>query len=425
MNDFARQIKGKRVLVFGLGRQGGGQGDADWLAQHGATVKVSDQDRTLVPAGQQREDIDWAEIIIKNPGVADAHPDLLYANSLGKPVLTSIAVFVKYAAVPIIGVTGTRGKSTTTALITSLLNQAFPGKIITGGNIPGTSGLSLFDQEEGKQYAVLELSSFQLHNFHALKVSPTLAVITNLYPDHLNRYPDMESYRLDKTAIVAYQRPSDVTLVNADNAGALAIAAGSPGQLIRYSAQEVAGWPSLLPGSHNRENLAAMAGVGRVLGLQEALARRVAAEFTGLPFRQEVIREVNGVTYINDTTASTPVAAIKAIEAQTKPTILICGGASKNLPTDNLVRAIVTSPQINSVIILGSKDIPDFVGELTSQAKSKVLDQVSSMTEAIHLAQAHAKRGSVVLLSPGFSSFDLFNNEFERGTQFNAAVKAL
>lgn len=425
MNNFTDQVKGKKVLIFGLGRQGGGQGDADWLQAQGAEVRLSDQDLTLVQRGQPREDLAWSDLVIKNPGVPDDHPHLRYARELGKPVFTSIAIYVKYASIPVLGVTGTRGKSTTTALITTLLERVYPGQILTGGNIPGTSGLSLFTSEQGKKYAVLELSSFQLHNFHELKCSPPLAVVTNLYPDHLNRYPDMTAYRRDKEAILLYQSPSDVALVNADNPGAVLIGQSAPGRLETFTASDVSSWSTPLPGLHNRENLAAMFAVAKILKIPESVCREVAAQFRGLPFRQEIVRVNRGVTYINDTTATTPTAAIKALEAQTKPTILICGGASKNLPDSALVESIVSASAVKHIVILGSREIPLFVTALKERAGAKIIGQVMGMGEAVKLAAAHAQPDWTVLLSPGFASFDLFANEFDRGRQFNDAVRAL
>ena len=425
MNEFVDALVGKKVLVFGVGRQGGGAGDAQFLQNHGAIVRLSDRDTTLCPEGQTEKQIDWAELIIKNPGVPDDSSLLARARSQGKSVLTSIAVFVKYASVPVIGITGTRGKSTTTALITHLLNHCFPGQILTGGNIPGKSGLSLFDSQGGKKYAVLELSSFQLHNFHELKVSPRIAVITNLYPDHLNRYPDMASYQHDKEAICRYQTLDNYCLYNADNPGSISISASSLATKLAYSARWVADWTTQLPGTHNRENISATWALGQILKLDEDVVRQAVASFVGLPFRQEIVREVNGVTYINDTTATTPTATLKAIEAQTQPTILICGGASKNLPTHTLVDSIAQTDKIASVILLGSAGIPEFTSSLKKAAGDKILGQVNSMSAAVALAVKHARPRSRVLLSPGFASFDLFQNEFDRGRQFNDAVSEL
>lgn len=425
MNAFVEEIKGKKVLVFGLGRQGGGAGDALWLEKHGAIVRLSDKDTTLVSEGQTKEQIDWADLIIKNPGVPDDHELILYAQSLGKPVYTSIALFVKYCGIKTIGVTGTRGKSTTVALITTLLEAAYPGAVISGGNIAGTSCLSLFDQLGGKQYAVLELSSFQLHNFHDLKVSPSIAILTNLYPDHLNRYRDMLAYQHDKEAICAYQQPTDMTLYNRDNPGALAISSAATGQKIAYSAADAAGFTTQLPGLHNRENIAAAVALANALQLDMTMVKQVVADFTGVPSRQEVRAVKGGVTYINDTTATTPVAAIKALQAATGPTIWITGGDTKNLPFTELIDEVKNNVQLKQIVILGSQHIPGYVAALKQVAGDKILGTATSMQAAVDLARSAAISGDTVLLSPGFASFDLFKNEFDRGDQFNELVRKI
>ncbi len=425
MNTFESVIAGKKVLVFGVGRQGGGTGDAKWLEQHGAIVKLSDRDVSIVPEGQTKAQIDWADLIIKNPGVPDENDLILYAKSLDKPVLTSIAVFVKYSNVKTIGVTGTRGKSTTVALISAMLEKAYPNQVVTGGNIPGTSGLSLFDQLEGKSFVVLELSSFQLHNFHELKVSPNIAVITNLYPDHLNRYPSMAEYARDKQAIVMYQSQTDFTLFNRDNQGAFTIAQVSSGQVSDYGTTDVAGWQTSLPGLHNRENIAAMSALGTMLGIDRAIPQQTAKEFVGVPFRQQVVAQVKGVTYINDTTATTPTAAIKALQAATTPTIWITGGDTKNLPYDELIKEVESNPHLKNIVILGSKNIPAYTQALAQSAQAKILGTAMNMAEALALAGSVTKEGDAILLSPGFASFDLFQNEFDRGRQFNETVQDL
>jgi len=397
--------KDKKVLVFGLGRQGGGSGDAKWLKQHGAIVKISDKDLSLCPEGQTKDQIDWAEIIIKNPGVSDDHELILYAKSKGIPVFTSIALFVKNSPIKTIGVTGTRGKSTTVALITAILEKAYPGRILSGGNIPGTSCLSLFDQVEDKKYAVLELSSFQLHNFHDLQISPNYALLTNIYPDHLNRYPDMASYIRDKQAIYLYQKPGDY--------------------YFEYpKAQTVSDWETSLPGIHNRQNIAGAWSLLSHLGIAESTARQVVTEFSGLPFRLETIATIAGVTYINDTTATTPTAAAKALEAASAPTIWITGGDTKGLPFDQLLSEIERNPHLKKIVILGSKNIPAYTEALTQLTGDKILGTAPTMPDAVKLARDSAEPGDVILLSPGFASFDLFQNEFDRGRQFNQVVQS-
>ncbi len=422
MTNFIEEISGKRVLVFGVGRQGGGKGDAEWLQRHGAIVRLSDKDLSLVPDGQTEEQIDWSEIIIKNPGVSDSHELIVYAKSKGIPVYTSIALFVKYGGIKTVGITGTRGKSTTVALITALLDSAFPGKVISGGNIAGTSCLALFDKVKDKDFAVLELSSFQLHNFHDLKVSPNISVITNLYPDHLNRYGSMADYEYDKKAICAYQSQDDLCLYNEDNPGAVAIAQISSGKKLGYTAKNVKDWETNLPGNHNLENIAAMAAVASVLKIDEDFSKKVVSEFVGLPFRQELIETIDGVRYVNDTTSTTPTAAIKALQASTTPIVWITGGDSKKLPYDELIEEVRRNSQLQKIIILGSKNIPEYVASLEGVAGQKIVGTTSSMDEALDLARSVSRPGDTILLSPGFSSFDLFQNEFDRGRKFNEVV---
>lgn len=425
MNKFESEIQGKKVLIFGLGRQGGGTGDAEWLKSHGANVRISDRDLTLCPEGQTKEQIEWADIIIKNPGVPDDHELIIYGQSLKKPIYTSIAVFVKHTQIITIGVTGTRGKSTTVALITAVLEAAYPGKIVSGGNIAGTSCLSLFDQLENKLYAVLELSSFQLHNFHDLEVSPNISLVTNLYPDHLNRYPDIDSYQKDKEAICKYQDASDLCIYNEANAGATSIASLSPATKISYNATTVLDWETNLPGLHNRENIAAMWAIAKALNIDENIARQVVKDFAGLPFRQELIKVIDGVSYINDTTSTTPTASIKALQASASSTIWITGGDTKKLPFTELIKEVENNKNLKSIIILGSKNISDYTDELKRVAGPKIVGNVFSMNDAITLARKVAVAGDNVLLSPGFASFDLFQNEFDRGRQFNEIVRAL
>jgi UDP-N-acetylmuramoylalanine--D-glutamate ligase len=249
INDY---LKDKKILVFGIGRQGGGLGDANYLANNGYQVRATDMltrdelshsDSDYAPnlelslGGHLESDIDWCDLVLKNPGVPDDHPLILRAKSKGVAVVTSIALFTKYSPIKTIGITGTRGKTTTTTLIYNILNAAYPNQVLLGGNLPGHSGLSLFEECDNKRYAILELSSFQLHSFHDLRVSPTYSVVTNLYPDHLNRYPDMDSYRHDKEAIVLYQASPGFTVYNSENEGSVQIADISPVTKYPYHSQ--------------------------------------------------------------------------------------------------------------------------------------------------------------------------------------------
>jgi len=434
-------FSGQKVLVFGLGLQGGGVGDALWLADKGAKVRVTDQKPAAaltaslckIPStistslgGHREEDIHWADLIIKNPGVPSEQPLLKLARSLGKPIYTSIALVVEAARDKTIGITGTRGKSTTTELTSLFLNVLYPGQVLRGGNIPGISPLSLLDQVSSARYLVLELSSFQLAGFHDLHLSPHFSLFTNLYPDHLNRYPDMTAYALDKTAIFAYQKSGDYLFVNADNQPALELTSRAPGQVIKFSAAAVpSSWHTPLLGIHHRENIAAVYALARTLQLDLEVLKQVVATFSGLPFRHELVRELHGVRYYNDTTATSPTATLKALAADPSPKIVIVGGAAKNLPTDTLVTALATDPMVKAIVILGSRDLLSFTQALYARCPGRIAGKLDNMSAAVQQAASLAKRGDSVLLSPGFASFDLFANEFDRGRQFNQAVAAL
>lgn len=437
IHDF---LKNKKILVFGLGRQGGGLGDANYLAQHGYRVRATDlltlDTLGIAPAalhpgvelslgGHTQADIDWADLILKNPAVPDEHPLVQRAQAQNKIVATAIALFVKFSPIPTIGITGTRGKTTTTHLIYQILNHAYPDSILLGGNLPDTSGLALFDLLEGKKFAVLELSSFQLHSFHDLAVSPTYSVITNLYPDHLNRYSNMESYRLDKEAIVAYQVPPGFTVYNQENEGSRQIAMRSPVDQHPANSSMASAYSTRLPGEHNLSNLALALTLCHKLGIPESHLKEAVSKFGGVPFRLELIRTHRGIKYVNDTTATTPTAALAALRATSTPTILICGGESKNLPQTEFIDEINNNERVKKVILLGSRRLPEFVNALKAAHPPKIVGQVDSMQEAVALAQTLAQAGDTVLLSPGFASFDLFQNEFDRGRQFNDCVRSL
>ncbi len=440
MTSFSDTIRDRHVLIFGLGLQGGALGDARYCVKHGAEVRVTDKKSAgelssslqhlppgveLSLGGHSRADIEWADIVLVNPGVPETVPEIAYAKERGLPLYNRTALFVQHAGIPVIGVTGTRGKSTTTELIYRILDSAYPGRILRGGNIPGISDLELLDECAGKEYAVLELSSFQLHYFHREHLSSHVAVITNLYPDHLNRYPSLAEYAKDKQAICAYQSPSDICIFNCENSGAVAIAGYGKGKKIPFRKTDAVGWDSQLPGAHNQENLAAAAALAKALGLDVKKAKVAVAKFTGLPFRQEIVREVDGVTYTNDTTSTTPTATVKAIQAATRPLVLIFGGDTKGLPYDELMEAIKKSQKIQKIIILGSRNIPEAVAALTAIAKDRIVGTAHSMEAAVKLAKSVSRPGWDVLLSPGFASFDLFENEFDRGRKFNAAVAKL
>lgn len=434
-------VKHKKVLIFGLGLQGGGVGDALWLHRHKAEVRVTDlkspsqlapslaklpTDITTTLGRHQDSDIDWADLIIKNPGVPNDHPQLLYARQRQVPVYTSIALVVQALRDKTIGITGTRGKTTTTELIYALLSSAYPNQVLRGGNLAGTSAFALLDSAVSAKYLVLELSSFQLAGLHDLHTSPKIAVLTNIFPDHLNRYPSMTEYAHDKSAIFAYHNSRDLLFFNRDNQSARDLAQKAPSRKLPFSAGDLpADWKLCLPGQHNRTNAAAAYLLANELGLDPDKSQVIIQNFRSIPYRLETVAELNNIRFINDTTSTTPIATMVAIKAMDRPTILIIGGDNKNLPFDELILLLSASPQIKHIIVLGSKNIPAFVHSLAQAVPDKIHTQVFSMHEAVEEAIQIAKPGDSILLSPGFASFDLFDNEFDRGRQFNQAISSL
>lgn len=429
----------RKVLIFGLGLQGGGVADALTALSFGAKVRVTDlktatqlqSSLAKLPSqietslrGHKPEDIEWADLIIQNPAVPFDQPLIQLAHQLKKPVYGSAALYLQTTSLPVIGITGTRGKSTTTNLIYYLLNHFYPNKVLLGGNLPDKSPLQLINQEQDKRYAVLELSSFQLHFCHSLKVSPHLAVVTNIYPDHLNRYPDMETYIQDKLALVKYQQKSDHAILNQNDSYSSLFARNTSAQVHYFT---YANLKTSLIGSHNQANLAAALKVAEILNLPLSKTKEILSQFRGLPFRLERVGEKRGITFINDTTSTTPIATITAIKAMSQPFVLIVGGSSKNLPLNDLIKTICKTSSLKKIVILGSYQNPEFVQQLYQTCPQKIIAQVKSMQAAVSLAFKHAQSSKIktVLLSPGFASFDLFKNEFDRGRQFNELVAKL
>lgn len=432
-------FRGKNILVFGLGLNGGGLGDSLFSETHGAIVRVTDLKseeklaetvRSLPESieksfgGHIKSDIEWADMIIRNPAVREDNQFILYAKKLGKPVVVSAALYLKYSTLKIIGITGTKGKTTTTTILGSILEAAFPGKILIGGNLSGTSLLQLLDQEDGeKKYSILELSSFQLAGLRDNNISPGISVITNIYQDHLDRYNNMQEYINDKLLIVKNQTKTDYTVLNKNN---------KYSSIFKDTTKAQVQWFDLwrgkigVEGDHNRSNAAAASKVAQILGVNEDVITESIKTFTGLSYRLERIGTYAGVDYINDTTSTTPIATVVALNSLKQPIIIILGGATKNLSLKILKDALLNNTFLKSIIILGGVHNNQLLEMLENNKISPlIISRVMSMKEAVSIASRSASSGDTVLLSPGFASFDLFNNEFNRGDQFNKEVNKL
>lgn len=436
--------KGKKVLVFGLGLNQGGVGSAKFFAMRGAQVKVTDlksadvlkpsinqlkdfPDITYTLGEHKFEDIDWADLIIKNPAVKPGNQYIDYALKQGKQVKMDMDIFLEFVnPSQIIGVTGTKGKSTTASLIHQVLKDA--GKnVILAGNI-GKSVLNTTAHVNSQTLIVLEISSFQLESFDAKKVSPKWAVITNITPDHLNYYNTMDEYIKAKKIIGKYQTKEDYLFLRKD-----ALIATKPdflkdlkGKIIYFSKDDLPkNFKPHLMGEHNLENMAAALAVGSTFGLDKKTILDVISKFKGIPFRMELIKKWHGIKIYNDTTATSPEAGIQAI--QTFPgCILICGGMNKGMEYTEY--ANVVSKNVKKVFFLEGDSTDIILQSLQSRAHRgrsnlKTYGPYNDLKKLLKDVKNIVHSGDTILFSPAATSFNLFQNEFDRGRKFNEVVK--
>ncbi len=400
-------FKDKKVVIMGLGLHGGGVGSAKFFVKQGAKVLVTDlrSRKELEPSfkklksginrdypkfvlGRHRkEDFINADLIIRNPGVPRESIYLKIAKKNNIPVKTDIDIFFDLYKGKIIGITGTKGKSTVATLIYLLLKKKYP-KVFLAGNI----GVSPLDIISKKGIAVLELSSFELEY---LKKSPEIALITNLFPDHLNRYKSFRDYIEAKKSIFKYQGKKDILILNKN---------------IKFKSK---GKRYFFDGS----NTSAAVAVAEIMKVPEKHIKKVISGFKGVAHRQEFIAVKKGVSYFNDTTATNPDAVILALKRFKKP-VLIAGGEDKNLNYSALAKEI---KKLDFVIL--------FPGTASDKIKKHLkgfkIYNVKSMKQAVKKAASLARKGDIVLLSPGAASFNMFKNEFDRGNQFIQTVKGL
>jgi UDP-N-acetylmuramoylalanine--D-glutamate ligase len=460
LEKFFRHLKGKRVVVMGLGLHGGGVATTKWLIRHGARVCVTDVRKrsvlrpsikkipktprcTYVLGEHRHEDFRHAACIVANPGVPRTSPYLNTARKHGIPIVNEATIFFLFCPCPIVGITGTKGKSTVSALVWRFLKKKYR-KVILAGNIRTTAMLDVLDALTARSLVVLELSSWQLEGLSCIRKSPHVSLITNYLDDHLNQYPSRQAYFSAKDIIWKYQTPRDVVVLNKDNAPLRA--RGRRVVSRRY-------WFSLAPfteengsyakknelrfrengsdevvckvgnlriqSSHAIANVLAAIAIARIFRVPKQHIKSVLRSFRGIEGRLETVRTIRGVTYINDTAATAPVATIAALESFKHKVICIVGGVDKKLPYGPLAhalkrraKAIILLPGTASdklcVLLKGTKVVP-----------------VSSMRDAVLHAASIAHEGDVVLLSPGAASFNLFLHEFDRGDAFVRIVRSL
>ncbi len=427
-------FKNKKVTIMGLGLHGGGVGVAKFFCEQGADVLVTDLKTEIqleesikklkgLPikfalGGHKEADFINTDLIIKNPDVSNTSPYLEIARKNNVAIETDISLFFKLSKAYIIGVTGTKGKSTTASLIYHLLKPKYK-KVFLAGNI-GVSPLELLNEVKKDDKVVLELSSFELEG---LTESPNIAVITNIMPDHLNRYKSMTEYIEAKKIIFKYQTNKDALVLNSKDQIARDFAKKAPSKVCYFSSETVDPKNFKLLGEHNKANLAAAIVVAKLLKISELNIQKAIKTFKGVKSRQQFIKEVNGVKYFNDTTATMPEATVTAIRVflenfPDSRIILICGGQNKGLKYGELAKLI--RERVDEIIMLPGTASDKIKEALRDYTK---IHEVYSMQEAVKTAKKLSKKKDVVLLSPAAASFNLFKNEFDRGDQFVKALK--
>ena len=382
------------------------------------------------------------DIIIRSPSCLPTMQELREEEERGALITTEIELLMKMCPCKMIGVTGSDGKTTTTTLISEILKKA--GYICyTGGNI-GTPLFTRLNQIKPEDVVVLELSSFQLMG---MEVSPDIAVITNVTPNHLDVHKDYEEYIEAKKNIYRFQNKDGIVVLNRDNKITRDYSVSVKGKVIFFSSQEkldngyivdgdvikecddklrkhILNTRQLhLKGVHNFENVcAAIAATRSLVDLDTAVEAVI--NFKGVPHRIEFVKEVNGVKWYNDSASTTPSRAISALNAFHQKVILIAGGSDKNLDYTELAKPILDNVKV--LVLMGKTSEKIFNAVKTEAEKEKKnidIYEADSLTQAIILAKRHSRENDVILFSPASASFDMFKNMYDRGDQFRSIVE--
>jgi UDP-N-acetylmuramoylalanine--D-glutamate ligase len=452
MNNY---LSGKRIVVMGLGRFGGGEDSAVFAVKSGGKVLVTDLAKPEELAntlkqldglpieyrlGEHRiEDFTTADVVIVNPAVPPGNKFLAAAQQAGVKLASQVELFFQFCPAPIVGITGSNGKSTTTSLIYHLLSagegqkQTIPyNKVWLSGNIGNRPFLGMLEQITPKDVVVLELSSFQLEQLSRTQAAPYVSIITNLTPNHLDRHGTFENYCSAKEFIFSHQTLSPnkpcVSIFNAEDPVALSwyekykSQQGRKSQL--FSSDNVDGnFLQVFPliGRANRSNLAAALKVVEHFGVAKDRILNAIQTFQSLPDRLQLVARINHIRWYNDSKSTTPVSTIAALEGIEEPKILIAGGYDKHTPFDELGRIIVA--RAKAVVLLGQT--ADSIQKAIENAGGGVIiRRVASMPEAVKVCRELAIPGDVVLMSPACASWDMFENYQQRARVFTEAVLA-
>ena len=455
-------IRGKRVTLLGLGTRGGGLGVARYLATHGAAVTVTDQRPAkeltnsvaelvglpirYVLGGHDERDFtpDGADLIVRNPGVPRRAPLLELARAHGMQIEMEMSLFFRACPAPVIGITGTKGKTTVSTLTGEMLRTVYPD-VIVAGNM-GISALDQLPRLRPDVPVVIELSSWQLESLIEHGLAPHIAVLTMIAEDHLNTYDGFADYAATKCGITRHQGTGDWLVVNRDEPAAWRAATATAARVVPFGRDDRGDdgawrtaqglvwrwrgvehwWPSptspALLGGHGKSNALAALAAAMLAGTSAESVAGGLEQFRGVRDRMERIAEIDGVTFINDTTATAPVAVAAALDALANVAgrvHLLAGGADKRLDPSPLADAAARH-DVRAYLFDGTA-----TPALATALRNRGLQPrgpYMSMTDAVLAARENALVGDVILLSPGCASFGLFRDEFDRGAQFRDAV---
>jgi len=459
--------KGKNVLVMGLGRFGGGVDAVKYAQREGAKVtvtdllsadKLSDSMKQLADldgieyhlGSHKKKDFENADIIIVNPAIPPDNELLQIAREIKKTVTSQVEIFFQLCPATIIGITGSNGKSTTTALTYHLLsNSITERKVYLTGNIGNQPTLCLLDKIKPQDLVVMEISSFQLEQLSNIKKAPLISLITNLAPNHLDRHKQFKSYCAIKENIFKFQSLEEkspaVSIFNAEDKTAnqwFEKYKNNNGRIcLKFSADDVTGDIKKhykLPGRANLSNLAASVTIAKHFGIDETQIKKALPTFKALPHRLELVADINGIQWYNDSKATTPESTIAALQSFENPIILIAGGYDKNIGFDSL--GLEIAKRAKAAILIG-RTAPKIASAIKKQLATEnrekfnfshrghrehretiIIKQARILEEAVNLSNGIADPGDVVLLSPACASYDMFENYEHRGREFSRLV---
>jgi UDP-N-acetylmuramoylalanine--D-glutamate ligase len=451
------------MLIIGAARQG--QALARHLAYRGANVILNDQQTPEKLASVQQEMaalhvkcvfgghpldvLDGIELVSLSGGIPLSNPLVVEAKKRGIRLTNDSQIFMEEVKAPVIAITGSAGKTTTTTLVgkMAVLSTRKPHEAWVGGNI-GLPLVDHLDEIKPNDLVILEISSFQLEQ---MTISPHIAAILNITPNHLDRHGTLEAYTAAKIRILAFQKPDDIAILDREDTGSWNLRSKVKGKLITFGLKRptkgldgtycengklfciengkvIELFSTLLiklRGEHNLMNVLAACAIGRAAGFSVKALIKAVADFSGVSHRLEFVRFWNGATWYNDSIATAPERTSAAIRSFTEPLVLLLGGRDKNLPWDELTKLVQV--RVDHVIVFGeaSEKIVTALSVIPQSDRKFTLDRVVKMKDAIQKASIIVESGDVVLFSPGGTSFDEFKDFEERGEYYRQWVNQL